>query len=102
LETVLKTHEVANVQEAVELASRFKDEGRYNWFRGQVQDWPPYSSYFRIRAKGDAAAITRAERRIDFDKFRSLFAREVIPAQAVEGRKPTLFNPVELITFGIP
>jgi hypothetical protein len=64
LETVLKTHEVANVQEAVELASRFKDEGRYNWFRGQVQDWPPYSSYFRIRAKGDAAAIAHAERRI--------------------------------------
>jgi len=30
------------------MAMRFRDEGRYNWFRGQVHQWPPYSSAYRV------------------------------------------------------
>lgn len=39
---------VANVEEAIELASSFKREGKYNWFRGQVRaDWMPSPSLER-------------------------------------------------------
>lgn len=41
-------YEVNNVEEAVDLASKFKDEGKYNWFRGQIKDWIPHSSLYRI------------------------------------------------------
>jgi FRG domain len=37
-----------NVEAAVEMAERFKDEGLYDWFRGQTQAWPPYSAYVRL------------------------------------------------------
>ncbi|HEY2070001.1 MAG TPA: FRG domain-containing protein [Rhizomicrobium sp.] len=52
-----------SVEEAVERAQAFKAEGRYNWFRGQVQDWPPFSSLFRIRRSGDTAAIEKVQSR---------------------------------------
>jgi hypothetical protein len=38
----------------------------------------------------------------EWEAFKSMFAREVIPAQAVRERKPILFNPAQLITFGLP
>ena len=38
----------------------------------------------------------------EFDKFKELFAREVIPTQAVMKRDLILFNPTRLLTFGIP
>lgn len=38
----------------------------------------------------------------DFEAFKSTFARQVIPSQAVLQRSPILFNPARLITFGIP
>jgi len=44
----MDTYNVANIEEAVELANQLKDKGRYNWFRGQVRDWKPVSSFFRI------------------------------------------------------
>jgi len=43
--------EAADVQTAVEMAERFKSEGRYDWFRGQTQPWPPLSSVYRRRLK---------------------------------------------------
>lgn len=54
---------VANVQEAVELAQSFKAKGRYNWFRGQVRDWPPLSSLFRLRRDADESAFERVQTR---------------------------------------
>lgn len=42
-----KTHEVNSIEEAVELATRFKIEGKYNWFRGQQKDWPLYPTAAR-------------------------------------------------------
>jgi hypothetical protein len=43
----MKIHKAANIEEAVELANELKAKGDYNWFRGQVQEWPPISSLFR-------------------------------------------------------
>ena len=40
-------YKVANVEEAVDLTYKFKEEGKYNWFRGQVIDYVPHSSLFR-------------------------------------------------------
>lgn len=39
---------VGSIQEAVKLAYNFQKEGRYDWFRGQVQAWPPVSSLHRM------------------------------------------------------
>lgn len=38
---------VANVEKAIELAETWRAEGRYNWFRGQLQAWQPTSSIER-------------------------------------------------------
>jgi hypothetical protein len=55
--------------------------------------------------------ICNPSRMFDFQLFKTVFAREVIPAQVVEGRgqtakadqaSPILFNPAHLITFGNP
>ena len=51
------------MQDAVELGVQFKDEGRYNWFRGQVKDWPPHSTAVRLLRRGDAEEIQRVEER---------------------------------------
>ena len=56
--------QVASVQEAVELAQAFKEEGRYNWFRGQVRDWPPVSTLYRLNRDGDETALERRRTRL--------------------------------------
>jgi len=38
----------------------------------------------------------------EFEKFKKLFAREVIPSQAAWKRELILFNPARLLTFGLP
>lgn len=58
-------YEVANIEEAVELAHKFKEEGRYNWFRGQVQDWPPLSSLNRFYRTGGNEAEKKVKRRLE-------------------------------------
>jgi hypothetical protein len=54
---VSAVHEVASIEEAVELAYTFKDKGQYNWFRGQTQDWPPISSLARLYSSQDPERI---------------------------------------------
>ena len=61
----MDVYQAANVEEAVEMATRFREEGRYNWFRGQVQSWPPYSSLFRVNHGDDTDLQKRAQRRIE-------------------------------------
>ena len=60
----MDVYEVANIEAGVELANRFKDEHKYDWFRGQVRDWPPVSSWYRILASGNTEAEARVRRRI--------------------------------------
>ena len=62
----LRTYEARSLGEAVELARRFKDEGRYDWFRGQVEPWPPHSSLFRRFIKPDPSEHDDAIRRRDW------------------------------------
>jgi len=47
-----RVNRVADVDEAIALAQKWQAEGRYQWFRGQVQCWPPYSSLFRLLHNG--------------------------------------------------
>ncbi|WP_158563301.1 FRG domain-containing protein [Chitinophaga silvatica] len=42
-----QTYYVKNVEEAIELAQKFKEEGKYDHFRGQTHEWPPHSSALR-------------------------------------------------------
>jgi len=47
-----KVYRVSDIDEAIELASEFRDKGIYDWFRGQVRsDWLPHSSLFRLHLK---------------------------------------------------
>jgi len=41
-------YRVSNVNEAVELAKKLKQEGTYDWFRGQIQNWKLSSSFSRL------------------------------------------------------
>lgn len=56
-----KDFEVRNVEEAVELAARFKREERYDWFRGQKKEWLARPSIARIA--NDADQFEKAKRR---------------------------------------
>jgi len=38
---------VANVDEAIALATEFKQAGRYDWFRGQTRNFPVVASFYR-------------------------------------------------------
>lgn len=42
-----KSYDAKSIEDAVELATRFKDEGKYDWFRGQRKKWPLYPSAAR-------------------------------------------------------
>src|SRR5438874_12453667 len=60
----MEFYEAANIEEAVELAYKLRDDGLYNWFRGQVQDWPTVSSHYRVQASGDAKKQEKSARRV--------------------------------------
>jgi len=60
-----KIYEAANVEEAVMMATKFQDEGKYDWFRGQAKDWIPHSSLYRLR--GNEELISKAKS--DFNIF---------------------------------
>jgi WD40 repeat protein len=57
----------ASLQHAVELACQWKDEGRYDWFRGQVRHEPAHTSLFR-RFISDPAEHQLAVRRTQWFK----------------------------------
>jgi hypothetical protein len=61
----MERFEVSNVQEAVELAGRLKTDGRYNWFRGQYREWPPWPSLLRAYAENDEETVKSTLRRIE-------------------------------------
>jgi hypothetical protein len=57
----MTTYATSSIQEAVELAARFREEGRYDLFRGQRKDWPLKSSL----ARQSEADRNKAEERIE-------------------------------------
>ncbi|WP_429327161.1 FRG domain-containing protein [Paraburkholderia sp. GAS348] len=54
----VQRHVVNTVEEAVDLALCFKEEGRYDWFRGQLQaNWTPASSMERAIRQGESPEL---------------------------------------------
>jgi hypothetical protein len=47
-------HRVSDVEEATELAEKFRQDGTYNWFRGQTKPWPPHTALARAHTAGQA------------------------------------------------
>jgi hypothetical protein len=47
---------VDNVEEAVRLAEKSKQSGKYDWFRGQTKDWPVRSSFVRLKDEASQEA----------------------------------------------
>src|SRR5688572_24538795 len=43
----MQIYRVASIAEAQALATTFLKDGRYDWFRGQVQGWPLRSTFLR-------------------------------------------------------
>src|SRR5262245_6799527 len=55
--------QASGLEEAVDLAQRLKDDGDYDWFRGQLRDWPAHSSLRRLKASQDEERIEKTLRR---------------------------------------
>jgi len=73
----MRIAKVANVEEAIELAENLKQQGKYNWFRGQVRaDWLPSSSAER-KLKGGSSSKDLNE-----DLFRFLDWARLVPELA--------------------
>ncbi|PAW76886.1 MAG: hypothetical protein B9S32_13225 [Verrucomicrobia bacterium Tous-C9LFEB] len=58
----MKTFRAKNLQEAVELAVKFKRQRKYNWFRGQSRDFPPSPSFGRLSKLEAKKSLKRFER----------------------------------------
>jgi hypothetical protein len=51
----MTTFTAGSIQEAVRLATEFREEGRYDLFRGQRENWPVRSTLARLNeAEGNA------------------------------------------------
>src|ERR671935_3001887 len=64
-------HRVSDVEEAIELAEKFRQDGTYNWFRGQTKPWPPHTTLARAHMAGEAQlelAAARFNRLLSFMK----------------------------------
>ncbi|MGD0650262.1 MAG: FRG domain-containing protein [Verrucomicrobiia bacterium] len=55
--------EAKDVQAAVQLATKFQREGRYDWFRGQRQDWPLDPALARLADRPEE--LREAEKRLE-------------------------------------
>jgi hypothetical protein len=50
-----EVYRVSDVDEAVDLASQFREEKRYDWFRGQTRsEWLPHTSLMRLQMRDPA------------------------------------------------
>src|SRR5271166_3562894 len=61
-------HRVSDVEEAIELAERFRQDGAYTWFRGQTKPWPPHTTMARAHMAGEA------QLRLAWDRFLRLLS----------------------------
>lgn len=61
----METMRVGSIEAAVDLATRFRDEGRYDWFRGQTRAWPPVSSLYRLYQRQNPDEDARYQARLD-------------------------------------
>jgi hypothetical protein len=61
----MQVYRAANIEEAIETAYRLRDQGKYDWFRGQVQAWPPMSSLHRLYVRDDPGGAELLAERIE-------------------------------------
>jgi len=61
-------HRARDVQDAIRLASALKNQGSYDWFRGQLQNWPLRSSFVRLGKEQEQEGLERAKRFIGWAK----------------------------------
>lgn len=57
-----RNFKVNNAEEAVELVQRLKQNGDYDWFRGQIMNWPLKSSFLRIEQEKRADVLEKLRR----------------------------------------
>ncbi len=50
------------------MARKFRDQGQYDWFRGQLEDWPLKSSFARLSTAQKDDAMAQVERFISWAK----------------------------------
>jgi hypothetical protein len=66
---------VSDVEEAIELAEKFRQDGTYNWFGGQAKPWPPHATLTRVHLMGEGDAAAQARARLGrFETFMKLHA----------------------------
>lgn len=57
-------HRVGDVEEAIELAEEFRRQGTYDWFRGQVEPWPPHTSLMRLYEQRGPAQVEHVKAKL--------------------------------------
>ena len=58
----MQTVRVVDVNEAVALAAQLREEGHYDWFRGQLRCWPLLPTFSRLDADRREAALEQHRR----------------------------------------
>ncbi len=58
----MHVYQKSSVTEAVEMATQFRKEGRYTWFRGQTHVLPPTPTFLRLNADDQRKAEERLKR----------------------------------------
>ena len=61
-----KIYRVNSPQEALDLANKFKKQGRFNLFRGQNEDWPLIPSIHRLSPQNREKARQRSWMLMDY------------------------------------
>lgn len=89
---------VANVEEAIELAEKWKAEGKYNWFRGQLKPWDPASSLERKVGSDPERAKRHMEQ---LNRFSNWVRRKPELAYLAEEENVDKFHAI-LQHYGIP
>lgn len=61
----MRIYQARDVEEAVQIAEGFRGEGKYDWFRGQLNaGWNPSTTLFRAITSGDSDYLKNYEQRI--------------------------------------
>lgn len=63
--TQMKVYRAKNIDEAIDLATSFRESNQYNWFRGQTQEWPVNSGLSRLHLAKNVHGIKEARDKID-------------------------------------
>ncbi len=57
-----RNFEASDVEEAIKLAQKLKQNGNYDWFRGQIKTWPLKPSFLRLDQEKRSEALEKLRR----------------------------------------